>query len=166
MNFVMGIVSQTKGAISEREMDLFINASPTIGSTYDGFLMQLQMLEKLASRDEDFYRDYLIEMVKLEDEEIYGKKQKIRLEQFTLDWSKNNPLLTPKEEKLLQNAVDNPNIDETFVPSDYRKLIEDTKKEQTRQKALLPTVTTKAAFDALESGDRYIGSDDEIYEKP
>tara|TARA_R110000751_G_scaffold17303_2_gene53794 strand:+ start:1078 stop:2481 length:1404 start_codon:yes stop_codon:yes gene_type:complete len=166
MNFVMGIVSQTKGAISEREMDLFINASPTIGSTYDGFLMQLQMLEKLASRDEDFYRDYLTEMVKLEDEEIYGKKQKIRLEQFTLDWSENNPLLTPKEEKLLQNAVDNPNIDETFVPSDYRKLIEDTKKEQARKKALLPTVTTKAAFDALESGDRYIGSDDEIYEKP
>ena len=32
MSFTMGIVSQTKGAISDREMKLFIQASPTLGS--------------------------------------------------------------------------------------------------------------------------------------
>ena len=58
MSFTMGIVSQTKGAISDREMKLFIQASPTLGSTYDGYMKQLELLERLAARDSDFYSDY------------------------------------------------------------------------------------------------------------
>ena len=51
--------NQTKGAISNREMQLFIDASPTLGSTYDGYMKQLELLERLASRDSDFYKAYL-----------------------------------------------------------------------------------------------------------
>ena len=51
MSFTMGIVSQTKGAISDREMKLFIQASPPLGSTYDGYMKQLELLERLAARD-------------------------------------------------------------------------------------------------------------------
>ena len=165
MNFVMGIVSQTKGAISEREMELFINASPTVGSTYEGFMKQLQMLEKLASRDKEFYRDYLTKMDELDQQEIRGKRQQIALEKFTLDWQENNPFLTPEEETLLQNAIDNPNVDKEFVPKDYKKLIEDRKQQMARIKAVTPTVTTQEEFNALKSGDEYYGTDGRLYRK-
>ena len=68
MNFTMGIVSQTKGAISDREMKLFISASPTLGSTYEGFQEQLRLLDKLAQRDLQFYNEYLKELDKLNKE--------------------------------------------------------------------------------------------------
>ena len=166
MNFVMGIVSQTKGAISEREMDLFINASPTLGSTFEGFLTQLQLLEKLASRDKEFYKDYLDEMTRLEDEEIFGKKQENTLNKFKVNWSEKNPLLTTEEESALQFAIDNPNIEETFVPADYKELVRTKKEEMAALRATYPKVTTPEEFEALDSGDKYIGKDGKLYEKP
>ena len=166
MNFVMGIVSQTKGAISEREMDLFINASPTLGSTFEGFLTQLQLLEKLASRDKEFYKDYLDEMTRLEDEEIFGKKQENALNKFKVNWSEKNPLLTTEEEEALQFAIDNPNIEETFIPADYKELVRTKKEEMAALRATYPVVTTPAEFEDLDSGDKYIGKDGKLYEKP
>ena len=60
----------------------------------------------------------------------------IALEKFTLDWQENNPFLTPEEEALLQNAIDNPNVHNEFVPKDYKKLIEDRKRELANDKAV------------------------------
>ena len=166
MNFVMGIVSQTKGAISEREMDLFINASPTLGSTFEGYLTQLQLLEKLASRDKEFYKDYLDEMTRLEDEEIFGKKQENALNKFKVNWSEKNPLLTTEEEAALQFAIDNPNIEKTFVPADYKELVNKKKEEMAALRATYPKVTTPEEYGDLDSGDKYIGKDGQLYEKP
>jgi hypothetical protein len=166
MNFVMGIVSQTKGAISEREMDLFINASPTLGSTYDGLMTQLQLLEKLARRKKQFFKDYINKTIELEDAGIPGgSKQEKLLDLFAEEWSDKNPLLTAKEEETLQYAIDNPNIGTGFVPETYRALIEKTKKEKGRKLGSLPVVRSQADFDALESGDEFI-EDGEVYTKP
>tara|TARA_R100001530_G_C4320993_1_gene155815 strand:- start:3189 stop:4622 length:1434 start_codon:yes stop_codon:yes gene_type:complete len=156
MGFTMAIVSQTKGAISDREMKLFIAASPTLGSTFEGYMNQLQMLEKLASRDTEFYKDYLDEMTRLENEGIFGKKQEIALNKFRVEWSDKNPLLTLEEEAILQEAIDNPNIAEGFIPKAYEKLFNNRKAEMAREKASLPVVTSQQEYDALESGERYI----------
>ena len=45
-SFVMGQIQNTKGAVSEREMDYFGQISPTMGKTKKGLELMLQILEK------------------------------------------------------------------------------------------------------------------------
>ena len=106
MSFTMGIVSQTKGAISDREMKLFIQASPTLGSTYDGYMKQLELLERLAARDSDFYSDYLDEYTRMIDAGVGPQKMQAQLEKFATNWKKNNPLFTREETLSLQDMVE------------------------------------------------------------
>ena len=106
MSFTMGIVSQTKGAISDREMKLFIQASPTLGSTYDGYMKQLELLERLAVRDSQFYQEYIDKSMELDDSGISLRKQQLELEKFASTWKRNNPLFTREETKSLQDMVE------------------------------------------------------------
>ena len=108
MSFTMGIVSQTKGAISDREMKLFIQASPTLGSTYEGYMKQLELLERLAARDSQFYQEYIDKSMELEATEppISLRKQQLELEKFGATWKRNNPLFTREETKSLQDMVE------------------------------------------------------------
>lgn len=106
MSFTMGIVSQTKGAISDREMKLFIQASPTLGSTYAGYMKQLELLERLAARDADFYADYLDKSMELVKEGVGPREQQLALEKFAATWKRNNPLFTREETKSLQDMVE------------------------------------------------------------
>jgi len=105
MGFTMGIVSQTKGAISNKEMQLFIDASPTLGSTYAGYLKQLELLEKLASRDRDFYQAYLAKQKELNAEEMSLYDQDIELETLSATWKQNNPLFDPEERAMLEDMA-------------------------------------------------------------
>ena len=86
MGFTMAIVSQTKGAISDREMKLFISASPTLGSTKKGYMKQLELLERLAVRDKDFYKDYINKMIEFEDQGVQGRKLSLEMDKFTSTW--------------------------------------------------------------------------------
>tara|TARA_R100001086_G_scaffold224699_1_gene142738 strand:- start:2282 stop:3898 length:1617 start_codon:yes stop_codon:yes gene_type:complete len=178
MGFTMAIVSQTKGAISNREMELFINASPTLGSTYEGYMTQLALLEKLAGRDKQFANDYLNEMERLRNEEgKKGEDLRIALDLFTANYGDNNPLLTSEEEALLRrearksaekfqdvNPETGQTYEDTFIPAQFKKLFDDEKRRMQRDKASLPIITNQAQYDLLESGDRYI-EDGEIYVK-
>ena len=131
MSFTMGIVSQTKGAISDREMKLFIQASPTLGSTYDGYMKQLELLERLAARDSDFYSDYLDEYTRMIDAGVGPQKMQAQLEKFATNWKKNNPLFTPEETKFLENVVaSGEGLAEDFDRDEFEKSINDRKKEQ------------------------------------
>ena len=133
MSFTMAIVSQTKGAISNREMELFIQASPTLGSTYDGYMKQLELLEKLAARDSEFYIEYLDKASELEssDPPISLRKQQIELEKFAATWKRNNPLFTPEETKFLEDVVaSGEGLAEDFDRDEFQKSINDRKKEQ------------------------------------
>ena len=97
----MGIVSQTKGAISDREMKLFIQASPTLGSTYEGYMKQLELLERLAARDSQFYQEYIDKSMELDESGISLRKQQLELEKFASTWKRNNPLFTREETEYL-----------------------------------------------------------------
>jgi len=131
MSFTMGIVSQTKGAISDREMKLFIQASPTLGSTYAGYMKQLELLERLAARDSDFYSDYLDEYTRMIDAGVGPQKMQAQLEKFATNWKKNNPLFTPEETKFLENVVaSGEGLAEDFDRDEFEKSINDRKKEQ------------------------------------
>ena len=107
MSFTMGIVSQTKGAISDREMKLFISASPTLGSTFEGFKEQLRLLDKLAQRDLQFYNEYLKVIKKANEEGKSATEIASLTAEFELNFQKDFPLFDENDEKLIQEAIDN-----------------------------------------------------------
>ena len=86
----MDIVSRTKGAISNMEMELFIQASPGLGSNYNGFLKQANYLKRIAQRDVDFGNAYVIEADRLEgleaDGQLSASQVKRKLNQFEGNW--------------------------------------------------------------------------------
>jgi hypothetical protein len=132
MSFTMAIVSQTKGAISNKEMALFISASPTLGSTYDGYTYQLNLLEKLASRDKDFYQDYLAEKRKYIEEkgdELNPMLMENHLELYAANWRDNNPFLNEEDIARLEKMVESrAGLDPEFNPEEYYQTIMNDKK--------------------------------------
>tara|TARA_R110000796_G_scaffold44152_1_gene107966 strand:- start:2048 stop:3616 length:1569 start_codon:yes stop_codon:yes gene_type:complete len=133
MGFTMDIVSRTKGAISNREMELFIQASPGLGSNYDGFMKQSNFLKRIALRDVAFRDAYINESDRLEELEDRGelKPQQVyrKLTQFETDWYersyydpesdsfitgdsiRNNLVFTKEETDLLKSIQNGTNPD-------------------------------------------------------
>lgn len=113
MGFTMAIVSQTKGAISNKEMQLFINASPGLASTYDGYMKQLDYLNRVAERQRKLYNDVIAEAERLEALEAAGEitpSQTARqLKKFAGEWAlqKENRLFSDEETKELEERVAN-----------------------------------------------------------
>jgi len=132
MNFTMAIVSQTKGAISNKEMDLFINASPGLASTYDGYQKQLAYLERIARRDQEMYQDFQEEAERLEALEDAGEltpsQVNRKLKNFYADWPEKNPLFSAEERKELEDRIKN----KTGLAQNY-----DVGKERATAKALI-----------------------------
>jgi len=158
MSFTMAIVSQTKGAISDREMKLFIAASPTLGSTYEGYLKQLELVSRLAQRDSDFYDAWLDESLRLAEEDTSGVKKQILLEKFATNWKKDNPLFTEQEATELQAMVDSKEgIAEGFVPRDFERAFEARKKDLTKKPQASGQVTKGVA--GVPDGSTYAGTD-------
>ena len=157
----MAIVSQTKGAISNKEMELFINASPTLGSTFEGYMDQLRLLERVASRDKEFYGAYLEKKLELIKQGVRGQEMEVELESFANTWRDKNPLLEPEDEQLLQRAADqaareteiNEGGDSTslFVPKAFKKLFDDRKREL----AGYSLVESQSDYDNLEKGEKF-----------
>tara|TARA_R100001082_G_scaffold91020_1_gene57666 strand:+ start:887 stop:2308 length:1422 start_codon:yes stop_codon:yes gene_type:complete len=138
MGFTMDIVSRTKGAISNREMELFIQASPGLGSNYNGFMKQSNYLKRIAQRDVAFFQAYTEEADRLEDLQADGDltstqvRRKLNIfegewydktyydestQQFvTGDKKRDNLIFTEEESKELESIVDGKN--ESYVIPD------------------------------------------------
>ena len=97
ISFAMAIVAQTKGAISNREMEMFLGASPVLTSTYDGFMKQLDYLERIAARSEQYALDYSTKFDELEDLELSASKTKREMDRFGASWRRENPLFEADE---------------------------------------------------------------------
>jgi hypothetical protein len=110
LGFTMDIVSRTKGAISNREMEMFERASPGLGSNYNGFIKQVEYLERIAQRDRDFAAAYFQKADELEDQEAQGQisasKLVRELEQFEVEWYEDN-------------LIFNKEVDGKFIKSNY-----------------------------------------------
>tara|TARA_R100001369_G_scaffold51405_1_gene78238 strand:- start:449 stop:1933 length:1485 start_codon:yes stop_codon:yes gene_type:complete len=134
MGFTMDIVGRTKGAISNKEMELFIQASPGLGSNYNGFMKQANYLKKIAERDVNFFNAYVDEADRLEGLEIDGEmtasQVKRKLNQFEGNWYNDNLIFDAEETAELEaiskgGYVDSNgfayNIADGFNPSRWAK---------------------------------------------
>lgn len=140
MGFTMAIVSQTKGAISNKEMELFIQASPGLGSTYEGFVNQGKYLRRISSRDADFYEAYQVRASELEEKERAGEITPSgtyrELQKFRGEWQRENPLFSEEERKELQQIVDTKQgLAEGFDRDAYKKQFEVKRTELSTQKS-------------------------------
>jgi hypothetical protein len=101
----MGLIGETKGAITEMEMRLFLAASPTLSSTYNGAMKQAAFLQRIANLNIKKAEDYNKAVAEglLKDAET--DSDKLRLAQgWELSWRQKpeNQFLTAEERSELQ----------------------------------------------------------------
>ena len=116
LGFTMDIVSRTKGAISNREMEMFEKASPGLGSNYNGFMKQAEYLKRVAQRDVDFFGAYTAEADRLEGLEDAGELKpsqvKRQLDKFEGNWYNENLIFNKEEFEELENIANGNYTDE------------------------------------------------------
>tara|TARA_R110001632_G_scaffold194870_1_gene316335 strand:- start:52 stop:789 length:738 start_codon:yes stop_codon:yes gene_type:complete len=114
----MGLVGQTKGAITEMEMRLFLAASPTLSSTHDGALKQAAFLQRISNLTIKKAEDYNKAVAEGLLAEAETDSDKLRLAQgWELSWRQkaNNQFLTAAERSELQSlAAKEPDASKAF----------------------------------------------------
>ena len=108
--FTLANVAQTKGAISNKEMALFEQASPNLGQTYDGFLFTLDIQEAIARKEAEFAREYSNEFNRLMEENpgLKGPAAKASMDAWTAKWREEgrDKFLTEEQKARIQKAAD------------------------------------------------------------
>ena len=117
--FAMALVGQTKGAVSDREMELFIRASANLGQSLPGFRKQLGYLRKIADLQSRFKTDFVrdakegkIYTANMSDEEVASA-----LRAYQEEWQQNNPFLTEDDRAYLNQQA----LNSTKESSAWRK---------------------------------------------
>ena len=95
--FMMSLVGQTKGAISNKEMELFAKASPGLGSTYKGFMKMVDYLEKIAQKSVDLDLAWADESGNMQDDGKSLDQIRARQSQFRAEWVADNPLFEEED---------------------------------------------------------------------
>ena len=162
MGFTMDIVSRTKGAISNREMELFIASSPGLGSTYNGFMKQAEYLERIALRDVNFGNAYQDEAQRLEalvdKEEITNSQMKRKLLKFEGNWYDEHLVFSKDETEELKNIVSGrQGYAEDFDANKYQK-----KYREGQDKVVKSTYTEGKTF----ADDKYEALKTQIEQDP
>ena len=107
IGFVMALVGKTKGAISNKEMDIFFQASPTLGSTYQGYMMMLDYMDRIANLTEKYNEEWSNKLVDLAGEPI--EKINAEYNNFKKEFKANpeNKLIkTAQEKEYLEGVAD------------------------------------------------------------
>ena len=103
----MGLVGQTKGAITEMEMRLFIAASPSLASTYDGALEQASILQRMANRNVEIQREYSRAIQNGLFDGLETDADKLRQARaWITNWRLENPFFNAKELQNLRDLAD------------------------------------------------------------
>ena len=132
--FAMALVGQTKGAVSDREMELFIRASANLGQSLEGFKKQLGYLRKIADLQARFKTDFVrdakegkIYTSDMSDEEVASA-----LRAYQEDWQQQNPFLTEDDRAILNQAA----LQSTKEASAWRKGYLDRISKQQKQSSV------------------------------
>jgi hypothetical protein len=106
IGFVMALVGKTKGAISNKEMEIFFQASPTLGSTYDGYMRMLGYMDRIAELSERYNAEWNNELVRLAGEPV--EVINAAFGNFKKDFKAKpeNKLLPGKERQELEDIAD------------------------------------------------------------
>ena len=104
-NFAMATVALTKGAISNKEMDMFLRAAPTMARTYGGYMKMLEYMDRIADRTESFATEYITEKRRLRAEKNPDGSKKYTgadfydaVDLYGAEWHRNNPLFIDEAE--------------------------------------------------------------------
>lgn len=124
----MQLIGDTKGAITEMEMRLFIAASPGLASSKGGLLKQSEYLKRIADLNvklaNDFYTNEDLQ-AKLRDPQLNDVDRAAAYNQWYANWQRNNPFLDPTElAELRQFAANEPE-----VAASYRRQFRDMDSE-------------------------------------
>jgi hypothetical protein len=105
----MQLIGDTKGAITEMEMRLFISASPGLASSKDGLLKQADYLNRIALLNQKMFNDFV------NDDDLAGRMSSARDDaernriygQWRSNWQQQNSFLTPDELSQLRQFAAN-----------------------------------------------------------
>ena len=121
IGFTLANVAQTKGAISNREMDLFKEASPFLGQTYEGFMLALDIQEKIARKSMLFateYQERVNELYK-SNQQITGQEMSNEMNNFVDLWRNEGRNLFLTDEDKTRISAFNEQGKALGVASDY-----------------------------------------------
>ncbi len=104
--FAMALVGQTKGAVSDREMELFIRASANLGQSLEGFKKQLGYLRKIADLQARFKTDFVRDAKegKIYTSEMSDEEVASALRAYQEDWQQQNPFLTEDDRAIFESS--------------------------------------------------------------
>lgn len=88
----MGLIGQTKGAISDREMKMFLKASATLGNSKKGFLNILQITDKIANRAIGFNEEWAKERADLQSRNVSLAEIRSRQAGFKAAYHRREPM--------------------------------------------------------------------------
>ena len=139
--FAMALVGQTKGAVSDREMELFIRASANLGQSLEGFKKQLGYLRKIADLQARFKTDFVRDAKegKIYTSEMSDEEVASALRAYQEDWQQQNPFLTEDDRAILNQAA----LQSTKEASAWRKGYLD---RISKQQAAAPTDMTGSGY--------------------
>jgi hypothetical protein len=139
--FAMALVGQTKGAVSDREMELFIRASANLGQSLEGFKKQLGYLRKIADLQARFKNDFVRDAKegKIYTSEMSDEEVASALRAYQENWQQQNPFLTEDDRAILNQAA----LQSTKEASAWRKGYLD---RISKQQATAPTDMTGRGY--------------------
>ena len=104
--FTLANVAQTKGAISNAEMNLFQKAAPFLGQTYPGFMLALDIQEQAAKNKIQFAAEYNREYNKMitENPDMRGAKISAHMNNWKSTWQRENrdSFITEEQKKKIR----------------------------------------------------------------
>ena len=88
----MGLIGQTKGAISDREMAMFLKASPTLGLSKKGFMQLLDLNDRISDRTIQFNSEWARERAQMMRDKKSLSEIRAAQASFKADFHEQNPL--------------------------------------------------------------------------
>ena len=131
LRIAMGLIGQTKGAISNAEMELFLAASPGLGMTKEGYMRLIGILHRINQKSIDM-NDFINE--KLANPEFFSPTENdislnAKMENLIKAWHAQNPLFTPQQVSDLESLANNnlPYFPDDIDPRTSRRIYLDRK---------------------------------------
>jgi len=153
MSFVLANIALTKGAISEKEMDLFERASPYLGQSYQGFMLALNIQEKIARKKLLYAAEYQARVNEVMKPGTTGYEINKAMNDFTDRWQHENRGVFLEDddqkelERYIKDAKDrNISMDYTVYEDRFKGLMDRQNKQEERK--------TDAVILQSEGGDK------------
>ena len=160
IGFVMALVGKTKGAISNREMDIFFAASPTLGSTYQGYMEMLGYMDRIAELTERYNAEWQAKQVELQGKSI--SEINAEFAKFKKEFKENpeNKLIQSDEErKRLESIADKDTYNQ--VNSNYLRIqrqVQDEQQQDSMAKLKADIMTEMADANTTPERKEYLQS--------